>query len=198
MRDKANIEQALKLNPDYLGFIFYDKSPRFVGSQLDCKQLMRFPSTTKKVGVFVDKNLNEVLKQVQKFGLDYVQLHGEETPEYVAELFALGIKTIKAFGVDEDFDFGSLSAYHPFVDFFLFDTKSKQKGGTGRKFDWNLLQAYDQKVPFFLSGGISPNDISALKAMKGINIYAIDVNSRFEVEPGLKDIEELKRLRELL
>ena len=194
MRDSGNIRQLLKLQPDYMGFIFYEKSKRFV-PELDAELLNDFPSETKKVGVFVNASLEEVKGKVDRYGLDLVQLHGDESVEYVGDLFAAGIRVIKVFSVGDSFDFEQLKPYKGLVDFFLFDTKGKERGGNGVTVDWELLKAYDQSVPFFLSGGIDNENISALESLKGMNIHAIDVNSKYEISPGLKDIEELKKLK---
>lgn len=194
MRDSENIEQLLALRPDYMGFIFYGKSPRDVEEVLDQELLKNFPEQTKKVGVFVNADLGLVKDKVSSFGLDYVQLHGDESVEYVAELFAVGIKVIKVFSVGEEFDFDGLDIYNPFVDFFLFDTKGKARGGNGEVFNWGILKDYNQKVPFFLSGGIDLENINALKGLEDMNIHAIDVNSKFELSPGMKDIESVKQL----
>ena len=194
MRDSGNIRQLLKLQPDYMGFIFYEKSKRFA-PELDAELLNDFSSETKKVGVFVNASLEEVKGKVDRYGLDLVQLHGDESVEYVGDLFAAGIRVIKVFSVGDSFDFEQLKPYKGLVDFFLFDTKGKERGGNGVTFDWELLKAYDQSVPFFLSGGIDNEYISALESLKGMNIHAIDVNSKYEISPGLKDIEELKKLK---
>ncbi len=197
MRDSGNIRQLLKLQPDYMGFIFYEKSKRFA-PELDAELLNDFPSETKKVGVFVNASLEEVKGKVDRYGLDLVQLHGDESVEYVGDLFAAGIRVIKVFSVGDSFDFEQLKPYKGLVDFFLFDTKGKERGGNGVTFDWELLKAYDQSVPFFLSGGIDNEYISALESLKGMNIHAIDVNSKYEIAPGLKDIEELKKLKKAI
>lgn len=194
MRDSKNIEQLLALKPDYMGFIFYGKSPRDVEGVLDEALLNSFPDSTKKVGVFVNASDQEVKKKVAQFGLDYVQLHGDESVEYVADLFAVGIKVMKVFSIGGSFDFAQLGQYNPYVDFFLFDTKGKARGGNGEAFNWEILKQYDQKTPFFLSGGIDLNNAKALKTLKGMNIHAIDVNSKFELEAGLKDVERIKKL----
>lgn len=197
MRDSGNIRQLLKLQPDYMGFIFYEKSKRFA-PELDAELLNDFPSETKKVGVFVNASLEEVKGKVDRYGLDLVQLHGDESVEYVGDLFAAGIRVIKVFSVGDSFDFEQLTPYKGLVNFFLFDTKGKERGGNGVTFDWELLKAYDQSVPFFLSGGIDNENISALESLKGMNIHAIDVNSKYEIAPGLKDIEELKKLKKAI
>lgn len=194
MRDSENIEQLLALKPDYMGFIFYGKSPRDAEEVLDQEVLKNFPEQTKKVGVFVNADLSLLKEKVSTFGLDYVQLHGDESVEYVAELFAVGIKVIKVFSVGDEFDFKGLDLYNPFVDFFLFDTKGKARGGNGEVFNWEILKDYNQKVPFLLSGGIDLDNMEGLKELQGMNIHAIDVNSKFELSPGLKDIEKVKKL----
>ena len=178
-----------------MGFIFYEKSPRHVGEDLDEALFKSFPASTQKVGVFVNAPIEYLRGQVSKYQLDLVQLHGDETVDYVAELYAIGIRVIKVFSVGEAFDFRVLGQYNPFVEFFLFDTKGKARGGTGKTFDWSLLKGYDLEVPFFLSGGIDLENVNALDALSALPVYAIDVNSRFELEPGLKDIEKLKELK---
>lgn len=197
MRDSQNIKELLKLGPDYMGFIFYDKSKRnAVG--LDVDLLRSFPSSTQKVGVFVNAPLDEVKSKVDEFQLDFVQLHGDESVEYVGELFAVGIKVIKVFSVGESFDFKVLKPYKGLVEYFLFDTKGKERGGNGVVFDWGILKDYDQSVPFFLSGGIDNENVSELASLGEMKIHAIDVNSKYEIEPGLKDIELLKELRNVI
>lgn len=194
MRDSQNIKELLKLRPDYMGFIFYDKSKRNAVA-LDAELLKRFPETTQKVGVFVNAPLEEVKGKVDEFQLDLVQLHGDESVEYVGELFAIGIKVIKVFSVGESFDFDVLKPYKGLVEFFLFDTKGKERGGNGVVFNWEILKEYDQSIPFFLSGGIDNENVAAVAVLGEMNIHAIDVNSKYEIEPGLKDIELLKELK---
>lgn len=194
MRDSDNIKELLRLQPDYMGFIFYEKSKRHA-ALLDAELLKEFPQNTKKVGVFVNACLSEVNEKVNEFELDYVQLHGDESVDYVGELFAVGIKVIKVFSVDESFDFKVLKPYKGLVEYFLFDTKGKERGGNGIAFDWEILKGYDQSVPFFLSGGIDNENIAGLLGLKEMNIHAIDVNSKYEIEPGLKDLELLRELK---
>lgn len=198
MRDSQNIAQLLQLRPDYMGFIFFEKSPRNVGNQLNEALLKSFPSTTQKVGVFVNASLDFVKAQVRTYGLDLVQLHGDESVEYTADLFAVGIRVMKVFSIGDSFDFKQLGQYNPFVEYFLFDTKGKTRGGTGEVFDWEILKGYDQEVPFFLSGGIDLENVEQLEELKDLNIHAIDVNSRFELSPALKDIDQIKALTEKL
>ena len=199
MRNPENIQEIASLRPDYVGFIFYEKSKRFVGNDftLDQPEL----AGIKKVGVFVNSELSYVQKQVDKFGLNLVQLHGDETPEFCQKVKALGIAVIKAIGIQTGFDFRPLASYKPFVEYFLFDTKSEVVyGGTGQPFDWNLLNQYDQETSFFLSGGLGLEEIIYLKAQNfnQWNIHAVDVNSKFEIAPGIKNIERLRALRALL
>lgn len=198
MRDGQNIKDLLSLKPDFIGFIFYEKSPRFVGDELDADLLKVFPSEVKKVGVFVNAELNEVKSKVDEYALDYVQLHGDESVEYVADLFAVGIKVIKVFSVGEDFDFEKFKGFNPFVDFFLFDTKTEDRGGSGKKFNWELLKDYQSEVPYFLSGGIDVESVTDSEVLKRLGPYALDVNSKFELEPGLKSINQLAELKVLI
>ncbi len=194
MRDTKNIRDLLSLQPDYVGFIFYEKSPRNAEGILRAEVLKDFPEGIIKVGVFVNASFEFIMSKVRAYGLEMLQLHGEESIELVKELKAEGLKITKVFGVDDSFNFSELEPYKPHVDFFLFDTKSRQRGGTGVQFNWEKLKEYDQEVPFFLSGGISNENIKALDNIKGLNIHALDVNSKYEIEPGLKDIEKIKEL----
>ena len=196
MREPHNIQQLLELEPDFMGFIFFERSKRFA-LDLDKELLQSFPESVKKVGVFVNSPIDELKEKVKEYKLDYVQLHGDESVEYVGELFAIGIKVIKVFSVGEEFDFDRMKPYKGLVDFFLFDTKGKERGGNGEVFNWEVLNDYPYDVPYFLSGGI---DLENAKDIAGLKVqpYAIDVNSKFELEPGLKDIEQVKMLKEIL
>lgn len=196
MRQSENIQQLLRLEPDYMGFIFFPGSKRFV-PDLDKDLLKEFPETTKKIGVFVNAPIQEVKEKVRQYKLDYVQLHGDESVEYVGELFAIGIKVIKVFSVGQEFDFGQLKPYKGLVDFFLFDTKGKERGGNGEAFNWGVLNDYPYQVPYFLSGGIDLENVKDISNLK-VQPYAIDVNSKFELKPGMKDIEQLKMLKEII
>jgi phosphoribosylanthranilate isomerase len=193
MRDSANIESLAALKPDFMGFIFYDKSPRFVGNDLDAELLNSLPKEIKKVGVFANSSLDYVLQNVRKYGLNYVQLHGNEMPDYCKSLRLKGVNIIKAFRVDNSFVFSMLNNYKPHVDFFLFDTKGEQMGGNGIPFDWELLKKYDGEKPYFLAGGIDAENVEKIDSIIP-KPYSIDVNSKFEIEPALKDIEKLEEL----
>jgi phosphoribosylanthranilate isomerase len=194
MRDAENLSQVLALQPDYVGFIFYERSPRFVGEDLDAEWVRQLPRPAKKVGVFVNASIDHILRTVRKYGLDFVQLHGEELPDFCRNLKLKGVSVIKAFRLDETFSFSQLNNYKPHCDFFLFDTKGPSYGGNGTVFDWNLLKRYDNDKPFFISGGIGLDNVSQLSELAGLKIHAIDVNSRFETAPGVKNIEALREL----
>lgn len=193
MRQAENIAEVLQLPVDWMGFIFYAKSPRFAEGAL--KQGIDHNFTkTKRVGVFVNAELEEALRILKSYSLDYAQLHGTESPEYCKSLKSAGYGVIKVFSVDSQSDFRETAAYEGLVDIFLFDTKSPQHGGTGQKFDWTVLERYKGKTPVFLSGGLEPEDAQKIKeiAMKYPWITGVDLNSRFEIAPGLKDSEKLR------
>jgi phosphoribosylanthranilate isomerase len=201
MRDTENIRGLLALNPDFVGFIFYDKSPRFVGDKLDEELVRSFPKNVKKVGVFVNATQATIIEKVRKYGLDYVQLHGEELPNFCRDLQLKGINVIKAFAVSEGFNFMMLNNYKPWCDFFLFDTKGENKGGNGLTFDWSILNRYDNEKPFILAGGIDSQNIEEvikLKEERKLRMIGIDVNSKFEVAPALKDLDKVYELLRVL
>ncbi len=195
MKDNANIAALVELQPDFIGFIFYEKSSRFVGDDLDIDLLKSFPKHIKKVGVFVNASPDTILKTVKKYDLRYVQLHGSETPDFCKTLKMRGMSIIKAFAVDETFNFSMVNNYKPHCDFFLFDAKGAHPGGNGVAFDWELLRNYDNDKPFFLSGGLDLQNIEALtNGMDGMKLYGVDVNSKFETAPGQKDVEMIRNL----
>ena len=196
MREQENIEGLLALRPNYMGLIFFAKSPRNVDESLN-------PAWVKaqdidKVGVFVNADLATIEEKVHRYGLSLVQLHGKETPTLCAQVRALGVEVIKVFSVGEAFDFAQLQAYEEVVDYFLFDTKGKAPGGNGVVFNWQLLEAYPSKVPFFLSGGINPENVAQIEAYDFPYLHAIDVNSGFEIRPGYKDLDLLSQLSKQL
>jgi phosphoribosylanthranilate isomerase len=197
MKYAANVAAIADLHPDYLGFIFYPKSPRSV-DEVSAELIKYIPKEIKTVGVFVDEELEEVKTLVQQHQLKAVQLHGSESVAFCAEVRQLGIEVIKAFGVHADFNFEQLSPYQENVDYFLFDTQTPSHGGSGKVFDWTLLEKYVLNTPYFLSGGISSVHSQTLGDIKDDRFYAVDVNSKFELEPGLKDVEGLSKfLKEL-
>jgi phosphoribosylanthranilate isomerase len=197
MKYPDNIRQVARLQPDYMGFIFYTRSKRYVGEDFDLRNLLDLPRSTKTVGIFVNSTKAYVLQKAMKYQLDLVQLHGDESPGFCKELSG-SVKLIKAFGLHRDFDLGVLEEYKPYCDLFLFDTKSEGYGGSGKAFDWGLLEKYDNDVPFFLSGGLDLENVKALSKLKKLNLHGIDVNSRFEKAPALKDEKKLKELNKIL
>ena len=198
MREAENIRQLLAIHPDYMGFIFYEKSSRFVGEELEEELLKSFPFTTRKVGVFVNSTAAYILEMYKKYELDYVQLHGEELPDFCKHLKHKGVNIIKAFSVDEDFNFGKLQNFKPYCDFFLFDTKGEKRGGNGTSFDWSILNKYDNEKPFFLAGGIDLENVHNALEIKGLKIHSLDVNSKFEISPALKDINKIEELMSII
>jgi phosphoribosylanthranilate isomerase len=204
-----NPVEVAQLQPDYLGFIFWEPSSRYFEGAIP-----QLPKSIKKVGVFVDATVEEVLQKVAQYQLDAVQLHGKETPEFCrilrhAELDSAShrgetpkqvrgdrLEIIKVFSIKDDFDFDVLRDYETVCDYFLFDTKGKLPGGNGYTFDWSVLEHYPSTKPFFLSGGIGMDAVDKLKAFLNSPAskycFAVDVNSKFETEPGLKDITMLK------
>ncbi len=203
MREARNISQLAELGIDYMGFIFHKPSKRFFGYP-DKDFLAFLPNSIKKTGVFVNEDAEEIVDKVIRYNLDAVQLHGEETPEFCMQLQTLAslrsgckIIIIKAFGVFKGFEFNHLQAFCPNVDFFLFDTKTSGHGGSGISFDWTILGDYNLETPYFLSGGLSPENISEVN-FKDDRLYGLDLNSKFETEPGIKDIEKLRSLIQLI
>lgn len=189
LRDSDNIKAVEALVPDYMGFICYEKSPRFIGAMED-DELVNISTSITKVGIFVDEDADSISKLIYKYKFDAIQLHGNESPDF-CDMFKHEVQVIKAFGVDENFDFTILDAYKNNVDFFLFDTKTPVHGGSGQTFDWVILEKYTLYVPFFLSGGLSPDNLEEVKKIKHPAFYGVDLNSKFEVSPGLKDIDKL-------
>ena len=211
MKYVDNIQQVAALNPDYLGFIFYEKSKRnFEGL------IPELPKHIKKTGVFVNEYPEIVVSLAQEYGLDAIQLHGGESPEYIQKVTtyfneaetdliaglkrkrkAKKLEIIKVFGIKDSFDFSQLPAYESFVDYFLFDTKGKERGGNGITFNWQVLENYTSNIPYFLSGGIGLENVSEiqhfLQSKAAEKCIALDVNSKFESEPGKKKIKELKQ-----
>ncbi|NBS19643.1 MAG: phosphoribosylanthranilate isomerase [Flavobacteriia bacterium] len=180
------------LSPDYMGFIFWEPSKRFV-SQIT----PALPSSIKKTGVFVDQSPDQILEIAALHQLQALQLHGKENPRDCQLLRATGLEIIKAFSIDDAFDFDALAPYESVCDYFLFDTKGLLPGGNGRRFDWSVLKRYPYQKPFFLSGGIGPEDHKAIASIISLNLplYALDINSRFETAPGLKNIESIKAFK---
>lgn len=200
MKFPDNIQEIANLQLDFLGFIFYENSVRNYTENT----IVSLPDSIKKVGVFVNERLDKIIKTIQKYDLNMIQLHGNESESYCLELLnqlnhnQLNTKIIKSFSLDNYFVFQTLN-YYQMVDYFLFDTKGKFPGGNGTKFDWKILEKYHQKKPYFLSGGIGLYDVSNikefLKTPASKYCYALDVNSQFEIEAGLKNKKQLQQFK---
>jgi phosphoribosylanthranilate isomerase len=186
MKFPENILEVGALLPDFIGFIFWEKSSRYFDGEIPM-----LPKSIKKVGVFVDESIEIIQSKIDKYNLDCVQLHGNESVKFCQKLKVLSIEIIKVFSIKDNFDFEILKEFESVCDYFLFDTKGELPGGNGTTFDWNVLKKYPSSKPFFLSGGIGIEEIKVLKEYK-LPIYGIDVNSKFETEPGLKNTELLK------
>ena len=185
MRDAQNIRDIESLGVDWIGMIFWPKSKRYVAEVPSY-----LPEHLKKVGVFVDSTLDDILQHISDYQLDIIQLHGQESPDFAKALKPHTI--IKAFNIEKADDLLQTEKYEGIADYFLFDTKGKMVGGNGEKFDWSVLTAYQGKTPFLLSGGIGPEDVESVKSFHHPRCIGIDLNSRFESEPGFKDINQLK------
>lgn len=196
MRDKDNIRDVSQLHPDYMGFIFYDKSPRYVGDEFMIPE--DFPPEIKRVGVFVNATTEQILRQAAKYHLDIIQLHGGEDVVQCEELKRHGLGVIKVFSVDDNVNFSETEKYNHAVDYFLFDTRGRYFGGNARTFDWSVLEKYDQTVPFFLSGGITPENVDGIKTLSGLNLQAIDINSGVELRPAYKDVKKIETVKFVL
>jgi phosphoribosylanthranilate isomerase len=195
MRELENIEKLTALQPDYMGFIFWAPSSRYVS-----QPTLKLPDTIKKTGVFVDASVDYIQSTIQNHQLKAVQLHGDETPDYCSLIQKFNVEVIKAFSIKDHFDFTILDAYQKHCDYFLFDTKGALPGGNGYAFDWSLLNEYPLDKPFFLSGGIGPEDLQKIKQLINtpLPLFAIDVNSKFERSPGLKNTNLLNLFKKQL
>lgn len=191
-----NIEAVVNLGPDYVGFILYDRTPRFV-SDIPVDVINNLPASIYKTAVFVNEDKEKIDKLINEYKFDAIQLHGNESPEFAAA-FKGRIQVIKAFGLDNEFDFSLLNDYVNKVDYFLFDTKTDIHGGSGKTFNWSVLDKYHLNIPFFLSGGLSLDNLEQVAKITHPQFYGVDLNSRFETAPGIKDIEKLKQAFNLL
>ena len=194
MKYPENTMDVIRNSPDFIGFIFYPRSPRYMAETLQPGFVRNIPASIKKVGVFVNETLQVISSTVNDYDLDLVQLHGDESPGFCEKIRKTGVGVIKVFHVGEAMDWESLRVYQPFTDFFLFDTKSKHYGGTGKSFNWEILKDYNLETPYFLSGGVSLENIGHIKTLLNKLPVALDVNSRFETKPGFKDTALLKKL----
>jgi phosphoribosylanthranilate isomerase len=192
MQETENIAALASLQPDYMGFIFWEPSKRY------CTTVPTdIPKHIKKVGVFVNETTEQIKSKIKVFELDVVQLHGEESPSQCAALMSV-CEVIRAFRIGPDFNFKQLAPYQDHCTYFLFDTQGPLPGGNGTAFDWELLTGYNLDTPFFLSGGIGLGHVDAIAEIRNRNlpIYALDINSQFESEPGVKKIEEIEKFKQ--
>ncbi|PHN08508.1 phosphoribosylanthranilate isomerase [Flavilitoribacter nigricans] len=203
MREPENILAIAQLPIDFIGFILYPNSPRFVGKKGLPQWLEKNDEELEgiaRVGVFVNAEVDQILNAVHDFRLDYVQLHGDESPEYCRELQTYwtissmrSAQIIKAFRVDESFNFTKTQAYERLCAYFLFDTKAKEYGGTGQRFDWSILEKYMGMTPYLLSGGIDLSMVDEIRKLNFKQLEGVDINSRFELEPGKKDVDKVEQ-----
>ena len=188
MRDADNIREVESLGIDMMGFIFWLRSSRYVA-----ERPAYLPTKCKRVGVFVDATAEDIMQHVKAYGLDIIQLHGKESPEFISQLInglSPETKIIKALNIATEKDLDNAKRYEGTADYLLFDTKGKSVGGNGEKFDWSVLKHYHGTTPYLLSGGISPEDATLVRT---VNSIGIDLNSKFELSPALKDIDKLNK-----
>ena len=208
---KYNTQEVAALQPNYLGFIFWEPSKRYFEGKIP-----QLPDGIKKIGVFVDATVAEVLDKIEKYDLWGVQLHGNETPEYCKKLMdnchaehveaqskgSQPLNLIKVFSIKDDFDFSALQPYEKVCSYYLFDTKGELPGGNGYAFDWEVLKNYPSTKPYFLGGGIGLAETESIKEFlkrpESKYCHVIDVNSKFEIKPGLKEVEKLKKFKKTL
>ncbi|MCR5568303.1 MAG: phosphoribosylanthranilate isomerase [Paludibacteraceae bacterium] len=191
MREAGNIAEVKALQPDFIGLIFYPKSSRFVGEEPTEAQAASF-EPAKKVGVFVNNTEEYILEKIGMFHLDMVQLHGLETPDFCKALTEKGIPVIKAFSITDANDLRNVELYKNCTKYNLLDTKTPKVGGSGIKFDWQILSRYTSETPFLLSGGLDLEDVEAIKKLKHPALAGVDLNSKFEIAPALKDAKKLE------
>ena len=192
MKDPENMQALSKLPVDIMGLIFYEKSPRYVDER-DADAINALSLTIPKAGVFVNASFDVIFDKMERFRLQFVQLHGKESPDFCRALRKQGIPIIKTFQIRTIEDWKICRLYEDCCDYFLFDTPTSKYGGSGNKFDWELLSAYSGSTPFFLSGGIAPEDAGIIKQLEFPQLFAVDLNSRFETAPGIKDIDSIRR-----
>ncbi len=191
MRDPDNIRNVMDVGIDWMGFIFCRKRPRHVSTP--ATEIPKI--SARRIGVFVDESVEEMMSKAREYELGAIQLHGDEGRDVCEELrdrLPASILLIKAISVRTVDDLSKCHAYEGVVDYFLFDTKCETKGGSGRQFDWSVLDAYEAETPFLLSGGIGPEDVERVKAFRHPRCMGIDLNSRFEIAPGMKDAAALR------
>ena len=198
MKYASNIEDVVKLKPHMLGFIFYKHSLRYVGEDFDYDLIDRIPGEISRVAVFVNESLDTLDEITAHCGFEYVQLHGDESPEYCRILEQQGLKVIKAFAVDSHFDFEQILPYAPHCRYFLFDTKGEKRGGNGIVFDWTMLERYNSSIPFILSGGLGVVNVRKANSLPYPQLAGLDINSSIEIHPGLKSVEKIHQIIQII
>ena len=187
LKEKENMQAIDHLQPHLLGIIFYEKSPRFFNG------IEMISTKASKVGVFVNESVEKIIETAEKWDLSYIQLHGNERVEIAALLRDKGFKVIKALSIGTGINKEILKKFSPYCTYFLFDSKGKNPGGNGVKFNWEFLKEYDLETPFLLSGGIQPGDINSIKKFEHPSFAGVDINSGFEISPGIKNVESVKK-----
>lgn len=194
MRDEKNLSELIKIEPDFIGLIFHEKSPRNITKSID----INLPKNIILTGVFVEESEAFIMQKVKEFNLKSIQLHGYESPSFCAKLKDKGLTIIKAFNIHEAFDFKTTEPYNVFCDYFLFDAFGKKSGGNGTTFRWKLLNNYNGEVPFFLSGGIDKTMALSIKKISHPKFIGVDINSKFESAYGYKNIKKVKKFSDEL
>jgi phosphoribosylanthranilate isomerase len=189
MRDPENMRAVAALKPDFMGFIFYKKSPRFAHPSTLQAAVNALPNSIQKVGVFVNEKTDTIIRTASLLGLDYIQLHGNESVEELKVLKDAGNKVIKVFSIKNSADLKGIQNYENDADFFLFDTKTTARGGSGTSFDWSVLAGLESQRSWFLAGGIGLESIPQISSIKHPGFFAVDANSKLETSPAMKDIE---------
>ena len=192
LTDPGNVQEIAETSPDYMGFIFYPGSLRFIGGKPPHSLFRNVPSHIMKTGVFVNEEIQILIDAVKLYRLDLVQLHGIESAEYCNYLKNEGLTIIKSFGINNGSDFKIPEPYIDVCDYFLFDTRTESYGGSGQKFDWVRIKEYHHDKPFFLGGGIGPGDATLIKQLNHPQLFAVDINSRFEITPGIKEPKKVR------
>jgi len=192
MRNSTNIKELVVIKPDFIGFIFHKKSSRNVSEPIQIDTI----KSISRVGVFVNESKEFIANKIKQYHLDYVQLHGTESPEFCNDIKRLEVGIIKAFNISEEFNFSSLNPYESVCDYLLFDAFGKKAGGNGITFNWHLLNKYQGETPFLLSGGIDETMVDSIKKITHSQFVGIDINSGFEIEPALKNISKIKKFKQ--
>lgn len=190
--DELFIQHLDEVDIQMIGFIFYPESKRFVDGKIDLNLVRSIPKAIQRVGVFVNEDILRIIDYASQYQLNYIQFHGNESAK-ACVILKKYFKIIKVFGVDDSFDFEQIKEFESVSDYFLFDTKYARYGGSGKKFNWKILENYNGNVPFILSGGIQPKDVKKIRSISHPQFAGIDINSGFEISPGVKDIQKVKK-----